>query len=520
VDDVGPVDSVDPVEPDVDLVERARLGDQEAAVQLWTRHYPSVLLAARRVTRQPRDAEEIASDAFAGMLSALASGAGPTTSVRAYLVTSVRNLAASRARRPSSGDVITDDVAVFDRATPDTTVHMSELELVRVAFADLPKRWQIVLWRTAVDKDSNIEVGRAMELSPNGVAALAKRARRGFRLAYLRAHLSDRGVDAECKPFVDGLADLTVSEAGAPAALVSHVATCLGCTRRMEELRAVDRNFAGVLGPAILGLFPSSMLAGGAGGIATGAAGAAGGAGGAGAAGGAAGTPKGLALGRFGGRPRWVIAPASASAVAVAIFLALRPAGLDIPTTGAELPTTTQQATQSPTTTTTTPPSVTQPPGQTSTRATATPPVGSAKAPRTSAPAPRPPTATKPPKPVPTATTPRLSPMQVDLGIRGSQTDTAITVGASAEGIVGGLTLVLEVPAGVSLAGVSGDWTSCAENQTTISCRTTAVRATTWAGTVHTVWAADAHGRVRATVKGTYANGSPAQGSIETTWPP
>ena len=47
----------------------------------------------------------------------------------------------------------------------------------RVAFAELPQRWQIVLWRTAVDKDSNIEVGRAMGLSPNGVAALAKRAR-------------------------------------------------------------------------------------------------------------------------------------------------------------------------------------------------------------------------------------------------------------------------------------------------------------------------------------------------------
>ena len=49
------------------------------------------------MTRQPRDAEEIASDAFSGMLSALSGGAGPTTSVRAYLVTSVRNLAASRA---------------------------------------------------------------------------------------------------------------------------------------------------------------------------------------------------------------------------------------------------------------------------------------------------------------------------------------------------------------------------------------------------------------------------------------
>ena len=119
------VDDLDDQTPDAVLLDRLRAGDREAAVDLWTRHYPSVLLAARRVTRQPRDAEEIASDAFSGMLTALSGGAGPTTSVRAYLVTSVRNLAASRATRSSAGDVMTDDVAMFDRPTLDTTAHMS-----------------------------------------------------------------------------------------------------------------------------------------------------------------------------------------------------------------------------------------------------------------------------------------------------------------------------------------------------------------------------------------------------------
>ena len=501
MDDVDPVDSV---EPDVDLVERARSGDQQAAVELWTRHYPAVLLAARRVTRQPRDAEEIASDAFAGMLSALSSGAGPTTSVRAYLVTSVRNLAASRARRPSSGDVITDDVAVFDRATPDTTVHMSELDLVRVAFADLPKRWQIVLWRTAVDKDSNIEVGRAMELSPNGVAALAKRARRGFRLAYLRAHLSDRGVDAECKPFIDGLADLTVSEAGAPDALVSHVATCLGCTRRIEELRAVDRNFAGVLGPAILGLFPSSMFAGG---VAAGA--------------GATSTSQALTMSPSKARPRtrWLVGPAAVAAT-IAIILALRPDGLDAPQVATKTPVVTQPSTVTPSTTTTTPPPVTQRP-TTPSPTTTTPPRARAITPvRTSAPVPRATTVVKPTIAAPTTQSPRMSPMALDLGIGGARSDTAIVVTASAEGVVGPLKLLLEVPTGVTLTQASGDWTSCTQSQTTISCAAANAQDVTWTGTIHTAWTAAAGGLVRATVQGTYANGSPAKGSIEATWPP
>lgn len=508
------VDPLDPVESDVDLVERARTGDQEAAVQLWTRHYPSVLLAARRVTRQPRDAEEIASDAFAGMLSALSSGAGPTTSVRAYLVTSVRNLAASRARRPSSGDVITDDVSVFDRATPDTTVHMSELELVRVAFADLPKRWQIVLWRTAVDKDTNIEVGRAMELSPNGVAALAKRARRGFRLAYLRAHLSDRGVDAECKPFVEGLADLTVSEAGAPDALVSHVATCLGCTRRMEELRAVNRNFAGVLGPAILGLFPSSMVAGGLGAGATGA-----GATGAGVTGaGAAGVSR-TTVSPTTARPRarWVMGPAAVGVI-IAIIIALRPDGLAAPSASAEVPRATQPSTSTPSTTKNPAPSQT---GRPTKPATPVPtPPSTSTPPRPSVPLPRPTSIVKPASPTPTTKSPRMSPMAVDLEIAGARADTAIDVTASVEGVVGPLKLILEVPTGVTLTNASGDWTSCSQSQTTISCAAANAQGVAWTGTIHTAWTTTASGLIHATVEGTYANGSPATGSIGTTWPP
>jgi RNA polymerase sigma factor (sigma-70 family) len=494
------VDDLEDQAPDVDLVERVRAGDRDAAVDLWTRHYPSVLLAARRVTRQQRDAEEIASDAFSGMLSALSTGAGPTTSVRAYLVTSVRNLAASRARRPSSGDVITDDVAVFDRATPDTTVHMSELELVRVAFADLPQRWQIVLWRTAVDRDSNIEVGRAMGLSPNGVAALAKRARRGFRLSYLRAHLSDRGVNAECKPFIDGLADLSISEDGAAPALVEHVATCDFCTRRIEELRAVNLNFAGVVGPAVLGLLPSTM----SGGLAA--------AGAAGAGGSGAGTALTVRPGA-----RWAFGSAAGAGTAVAILLASRP---DVVVT----PPVTDTFTTAPAVAT---PSASAPrvvaPSHPSTPATTQP-----AAPRPSStptrPTPSAPTRQRvvPPRVTssPTTTTPRMTPVRVDLAIAGPRADTALTVTAAAQGVKGPLRLTIQVPAGVTLSGATGDWSSCTQSQGVITCTVSDGAAGRWVGTIHTVWADTAQGPVRATVSGTYANGSPATGSVGTTWPP
>ncbi|WP_457256366.1 sigma-70 family RNA polymerase sigma factor [Pedococcus sp. P5_B7] len=487
--------------PDAVLLDRLRAGDREAAVDLWTRHYPSVLLAARRVTRQPRDAEEIASDAFSGMLAALSGGSGPTTSVRAYLVTSVRNLAASRATRSSAGDVMTDDVALFDKPTADTTAHMSELQLVRVAFAELPQRWQIVLWRTAVDRDSNIEVGRAMGLSANGVAALAKRARRGFRVSYLRAHLSDRGVEVQCKPFIDGLADLSISEVASPPALVAHVASCVACTHRVDELRAVNLNFAGVLGPAVFGLVPSKLLLGAAGVGAGGGAGTLLGAG-------------GRSVNRLGFRPgaRWALGSAALAAVAVAILLA---AGPEVtPPVAQTLPSSPQPSvTSSSTTARPSPATSTTTPPRSSTI------VPSVVQPTTKAPAPTRTVAAPAPAPR-TTTAPRTSPLTVDLGITGPRSDTSIEVSAAAQGIDGPLRLTLQLPGGVTVAAAAGDWGSCAQSQAVVTCTASAASDGRWSGVIHTVWAADAQGLVRATVEGRYVNGSPATGTVGTTWPP
>jgi RNA polymerase sigma factor (sigma-70 family) len=516
---VPTVDELDDETPDAVLLERLRDGDREAAVDLWTRHYPSVLLAARRVTRQPRDAEEIASDAFTGMLSALSGGAGPNTSVRAYLVTSVRNLAASRATRSSASDVMTDDVALFDKPTADTTAHMSELQLVRVAFAELPQRWQVVLWRTAVDKDSNIEVGRAMGLSPNGVAALAKRARRGFRLSYLRAHLSDRGIEAQCRPFIDGLADLSISESDGPALLRDHVAGCAACTRRLDELRSVNLNFAGALGPAVFALVPSKLLVGlvGASTAAVGATGSAGGVGGASLAG-AGGTPGNV----LGFRPgaRWALGSVALAGAVVAIVVSARPELMITPPVGQTMPSaprasapsstsTTTRAVPTPSTTTTTvkPPSAT-------TRATSRPRPSSTPSPPSAS------TATRRPSAPSTTSAPRTSPLSVDLSFAGPRSSTSIAVSAAAQGIAGPVRLTLQLPDGVTLTGASGDWGSCTQGPTAVTCTADAAATGRWSGTIRTVWAPDARGRVRATVQGTYANGSPAVGSVGTTWPP
>jgi len=110
--------------------------------------------------------------------------------------------------------------------------------------------------------------------------------------------------------------------------------------------------------------------------------------------------------------------------------------------------------------------------------------------------------------------------MTVDLGLAGPRSDTSLAVSASAQGVAGPVRLTLQLPTGVTLTSATGDWGSCVQHQDVVTCTARAAASGRWSGTVHTSWTADAQGRVRATVSGTYGNGSPASGSVGTTWPP
>ncbi|WP_158607602.1 RNA polymerase sigma factor [Flexivirga caeni] len=243
---------------DRQLLALVRRGDADAMAALWSRHYPATLAAARRISRQPKDAEEFASDAFCGMLHALSNDSGPATSVRGYLLTAVRNQATTRARRAAASDVLTDEITDFedtDHAPLDPVAHHAELGLVREAFATLPPSWQSVLWRTAVDHEKNTDIAADLGKSPNAVAALARRARLGFRVAYIRAHGSTHGIAPECAPFVPRLVELLPdAEVVAAADVRRHVEECHTCKRRLADLRLVDRDLGALLLPALLAL--------------------------------------------------------------------------------------------------------------------------------------------------------------------------------------------------------------------------------------------------------------------------
>ena len=190
---------------DAELISAVREGDSAAFGQLYTRHVDAARRLARTLVRGSSDVDDLVAETFAKLLGKLKDGGGPDTSFRAYLLTSLRNTFYDRTRRDRRVEV-TDDLTRHDPGVPfvDTAVEGLERSLAARAFARLPERWQMVLWHTEVEGDSPAEVAPLLGLTPNGVSALAYRARERLRQAYLQEHLNDAAGD-ECSWTIERL---------------------------------------------------------------------------------------------------------------------------------------------------------------------------------------------------------------------------------------------------------------------------------------------------------------------------
>jgi hypothetical protein len=122
------------------------------------------------------------------------------------------------------------------------------------AFASLPERWRTVLWHTEVEEETPAEIAPLLGMRPNGVAALAYRAREGLRQAYLRAHLPD--VEGrECRATVSKLAGWVRRSVPVPLGrkITRHLAVCSDCRARADTLSRVNEELRASVAPALLG---------------------------------------------------------------------------------------------------------------------------------------------------------------------------------------------------------------------------------------------------------------------------
>ncbi|KAF4405566.1 sigma-70 family RNA polymerase sigma factor [Streptomyces lycii] len=283
------------VPSDAELVERVRRGDDNAYEEVFRRHARSVRQYARSCCRDRDTADDLTAEVFARTLQAVRGGAGPTASVRAYLLTTVRRVAADWVRTAKQEQLV-DDFAVFadtaarSRGQQDNSpelgadvhaMHQAERSLAVQAFRSLPERWQTVLWHTTVEEESPSEVAPLLGLSANAAAVLAHRAREGLKQAYLQAHVASAPEEnPDCAPYAGRLG--AYARGGlrirAERGLRQHLDGCARCREVAVELRDVNAGLRATLPVAVIGWFAAGYAFKAAG-VAAGAAGAAAGAG-------------------------------------------------------------------------------------------------------------------------------------------------------------------------------------------------------------------------------------------------
>jgi RNA polymerase sigma factor (sigma-70 family) len=236
------------------LIAAVRRGDSEAYGELYERHLHAAKRAASCLSNTPAEREDLVADAFTRVLRVLRDGGGPTEEFRAYLLVTLRNAAISGSRGATVSLYADVPETYLPRPGGDPVLSRWDANAAASAFASLPERWRTVLWHTEVEDESPAEIAPLLGLRPNGVAALAYRAREGLRQAYLRAHLPE--VESrECRATVSKLAGWVRSSVPDPLSrkISKHLARCADCRARADTLATVNAELRSSVAPLLLG---------------------------------------------------------------------------------------------------------------------------------------------------------------------------------------------------------------------------------------------------------------------------
>jgi RNA polymerase sigma factor (sigma-70 family) len=239
---------------DAELITAVQGGDTEAYGVLYERHLSAAKRAATCLANTAAEREDLVADAFTRVLRALRDGGGPREEFRAYLLVTMRNAAISTSRGAAVSLYADVPETYLPRPGGDPVLNRWDAMTAATAFASLPERWRTVLWHTEVEDESPAEIAPLLGMRPNGVAALAYRAREGLRQAYLRAHLSD--VEGqECRATVAKLAGWVRRSVPVPLGrkISRHLSVCSDCRVRADTLTRVNEELRASVAPILLG---------------------------------------------------------------------------------------------------------------------------------------------------------------------------------------------------------------------------------------------------------------------------
>ncbi|WP_240490906.1 sigma-70 family RNA polymerase sigma factor [Amycolatopsis vancoresmycina] len=241
---------------DAALIAAVRGGDIAAYGELYDRHLVAARRVAAAIAADQAEREDLIAEGFTRVLRILRNGEGPDEDFRPYLLTTIRNTMISWRRRDSAVSLVAEVPDVLPGAGSDEPVGSRLHATVAAdAFASLPERWRTVLWRTEIDGDPPARIAEDLGMTPNGVAALAYRAREGLRQAYLDQHVpaarrrNCRVVSGQLAKFVrDGISDHKAHRVAA------HLERCADCRELAAGLRQLNSELPAAMAPLILGV--------------------------------------------------------------------------------------------------------------------------------------------------------------------------------------------------------------------------------------------------------------------------
>ncbi len=239
---------------DAELLDLSREGNRAAYAVLWARHSAAGVASARYFIRE-LDPNDVVAEAYAKIFIALSQGKGPETAFRKYLQVTIRNIANSwRNEQRSLVDLneVPEDSG-FTQIDDDSD-NRADRSLMKEAFSSLPTAWQEILWCTEVLGLKPQVIAARLNMKPNGVSALAFRAREGLRQSWIRAHLSDKDLPAECAENIDRLPGYALKNLSPRnhAKVEAHLAVCQRCPRVLAEAELTASRLHSTIVPLVL----------------------------------------------------------------------------------------------------------------------------------------------------------------------------------------------------------------------------------------------------------------------------
>ncbi|GAA1686627.1 hypothetical protein GCM10009830_37640 [Glycomyces endophyticus] len=259
-------DGVPATRSDPELIAATRQGDTTAYAVLYERHVHAARRLSRILSRDPAGADDLVSETFAKLLHTFREGGGPDLAFRPYMLQTLRNTFYDRVRRDKKVE-FTDDLSAHDpgEVFVDPAVEGQERRYAALAFGKLPERWRMVLWHTEVEEDSPAKIAIMLGMTPNGVSALAYRAREKLRQNYLTEHAADSPRE-ECRWTVDRLGARVRGKLGEREVhkVDDHLDSCVTCNLLFAELTELNSGLRVVVAGVFLGGAASPYLAAGA----------------------------------------------------------------------------------------------------------------------------------------------------------------------------------------------------------------------------------------------------------------